>query len=69
MGFEIEIGLGENELNGLVKKPLDVNKLNKISVQLIQLRGRTLSVAAAKFAEQIGAVFMAMSEEKPEGIY
>ena len=52
-----------------VKKPLDVNKLNKISVQLIQLRGRTLSVAAAKFAEQIGAVFMAMSEEKPEGIY
>ena len=69
VGFEIEIGLGENELNGLVKKPLDVNKLNKISVQLIQLRGRTLSVAAAKFAEQIGAVFMAMSEEKPEGIY
>ena len=42
VGFEIEIGLGENELNGLVKKPLDVNKLNKISVQLIQLRGRTL---------------------------
>ena len=34
VGFEIEIGLGENELNGLVKKPLDVNKLNKISVCL-----------------------------------
>jgi len=69
VGFEIEIGLGESDLNGLVKKPLAVNKLNRISVQLIQLRGRTLSVAAAKFAEQIGAVFMAMSEEKTDGIY
>ena len=69
VGFEIEIGLGESDLNGLVKRPLTLNKLNKISVQLIQLRGRTLSVAAAKFAEQIGAVFMAMSVENGDVIH
>ena len=69
VGFEIEIGLSENDLNGLVKRPLTLNKLNKISVQLIQLRGRTLSVAAAKFAEQIGAVFMAMSVENGDVIH
>ncbi len=69
VGFEIEIGLGESDLSGLVKRPLTLNKLNKISVQLIQLRGRTLSVAAAKFAEQIGAVFMAMSGENGDGIH
>ena len=69
VGFEIEIGLSDNDLNGLVKRPLTLNKLNKISVQLIQLRGRTLSVAAAKFAEQIGAVFMAMSVENGDVIH
>ncbi len=69
VGFEIEIGLSESDLNGLVKRPLTLNKLNKISVQLIQLRGRTLSVAAAKFAEQIGAVFMAMSVENGDVIH
>ena len=69
VGFEIEIGLSENDLNGLVKRPLTLNKFNKISVQLIQLRGRTLSVAAAKFAEQIGAVFMAMSVENGDVIH
>ena len=69
VGFEIEIGLSGNDLDGLVKRPRTLNKLNKISVQLIQLRGRTLSVAAAKFAEQIGAVFMAMSVENGDVIH
>jgi DNA-binding transcriptional LysR family regulator len=67
VGFEIGIGLDESDLDGLIKKPLALNKVNTISVQLVQLRGRTLSVAAAKFAEQIGAAFMAMSEEKVDG--
>ena len=67
LGFEIGIGLNESDLDGLIKKPLALNKVNTISVQLIQLRGRTLSVAAAKFAEQIGAAFMAMSGEKVDG--
>ena len=67
VGFEIGIGLDESDLDGLIKKPLALNKVNTISVQLIQLRGRTLSVAAAKFAEQIGAAFMAMSGEKVDG--
>ncbi|MEM1040978.1 MAG: LysR family transcriptional regulator, partial [Pseudomonadota bacterium] len=57
VGFEIEIGLAEDNPYGLVKKPLTLNNASKISVQLIQLRGRTLSVAAAKFAEQVSAAF------------
>lgn len=57
IGFEIEIGLAEDDMQGLLKKPLILNSASNISVQLIQLRGRTLPVAAAKFAEQVSAAF------------
>ena len=57
IGFEIQIGLSESDDKGLVKKPIAINNAAKISVQLIQLRGRTLPVAAAKFAQQISVAF------------
>lgn len=62
VGFEIEIGLGEDVANSLIKKPIALKKTNKISVQLIQLRGRTLPVAAAKFARQVSASFDQMEK-------
>ena len=64
VGFEIEIGLAEDDEYGLVKKPIVLNNVSKISVQLIQLRGRTLPVAAAKFAQQIGAAFDQLEEKR-----
>ena len=64
VGFEIEIGLADDDANGLVKTPLVLNSSNKIAVQLIQLRGRTLPVAAAKFAQQISLAFNQMEENK-----
>ena len=64
VGFEIEIGLTDDETSGLVKKPIFFNNANKIAVQLIQLRGRTLPVAAAKFAQQISLAFDQMEENK-----
>ena len=57
VGFEIEIGLSENDPHGLVRRPLILNAPRKMSVQLIKLRGRNLSVAAAKFVEQVASVF------------
>ena len=66
VGFEIEIGLADDDANGLVKKPLILNSSNKIAIQLIQLRGRTLPVAAAKFAQQISLAFNQMEENKPK---
>ncbi len=57
MGFEIEIGLSEDDPNGIVKRPLKINTPRKISVQLIKLRGRNLPNAAAKFAEQVATAF------------
>lgn len=61
VGFEIEIGLVDDNPYGLVKRPLKISSASKISVQLIQLSGRTLPVAAAKFAEQVSAVFDQMA--------
>ncbi|MBE88946.1 MAG: hypothetical protein CMM76_05820 [Rhodospirillaceae bacterium] len=57
VGFEIEIGLSENDPHGLVRRPLILNAPRKMSVQLIKLRGRNLSVAAAKFVEQVASAF------------
>ena len=57
VGFEIEIGLSEDDPNGIVKRPLKINTPRKISVQLIKLRGRNLPNAAAKFAEQVATAF------------
>ena len=64
IGFEIQIGLSDSDDQGLVKRPIAINDAAKTSVQLIQLRGRTLPVAAAKFAEQISVVFDQMDEDK-----
>ena len=66
VGFEIEIGLTDDEASDLVKKPIFLNNANKISVQLIQLRGRTLPVAAAKFAQQISLAFDQMADNKTD---
>ena len=66
VGFEIEIGLTDDEASGLVKRPIFLNSTNKISVQLIQLRGRTLPVAAAKFAQQISLAFDQMADNKTD---
>lgn len=59
IGFEIEVGLLRGAADGMVTRPLDLKVSNGGLLHLAQLRGRTLPVGAAKFAEQIRAVFEA----------
>lgn len=55
ISFQIPIGLPPaSESEGIVSRPLDVRDVPEGRLYLCQLRGRTLPVAAAKFAAQIG---------------
>ncbi|HSF64200.1 MAG TPA: LysR family transcriptional regulator [Paracoccaceae bacterium] len=55
ISFQIPIGLPpEGGSDGLVSRPVDVRDVPEGRLYLCQLRGRTLPVAAAKFAAQIG---------------
>lgn len=57
IGFEIEIGLPANALDGMVARPIDLKVSDGGLLHLAQLPGRTLPVGAAKFAEQVDAMF------------
>jgi hypothetical protein len=53
--FQIPIGLpADPEGEGAVFRPIDTRDVPEGRLYLCQLRGRTLPVAAAKFAAQIG---------------
>ena len=55
ISFQIPIGLPpESEAEGVVSRPVDTRDVPEGRLYLCQLRGRTLPVAAAKFAAQIG---------------
>ncbi|MCV6597913.1 MAG: LysR family transcriptional regulator [Mangrovicoccus sp.] len=54
IAFELEIGVPPGEIDpSLVSLPLSVPNRYDGSLYLVQLKGRTLSVAAARFAQQI----------------
>lgn len=55
LGFEIEIGLQAIDSVGLVSRQLDLGAVNEGLLHLAQLRGRTLPVSVAKFADQLMA--------------
>jgi DNA-binding transcriptional LysR family regulator len=60
IGFEIEIGLPKETTDGMVALPIDLKVSDGGLLHLAQLRGRTLPVGAAKFAEQVGSYFDAL---------
>jgi hypothetical protein len=55
ISFQIPIGLpAEDQGEGAIFRPIDTRDVPEGRLYLCQLRGRTLPVAAAKFAAQIG---------------
>lgn len=54
--FQIEVGAPQliRERHGLVARPIDARDMPPAKLAIGQLRGRSLPVAAAKFAEQVG---------------
>lgn len=56
LSFQIPVGLPHEPDEGIVSRPLDKRDVPGGLLYLCQLRGRTLPVAAAKFAAQIEAV-------------
>ncbi|WMS44004.1 LysR family transcriptional regulator [Acuticoccus sp. MNP-M23] len=59
LGFEIKLGLQDIESVGLVSRPLDLGPNGSGLLHVAQLRGRTLPVSSAKFADQITAILSA----------
>lgn len=55
--FQIEIGAPESlrQRDGLIARPVDGRDIAPARFAMGQLNGRSLSVAAAKFAEQLAA--------------
>jgi DNA-binding transcriptional LysR family regulator len=60
IGFEIAIGLAGAEALGLVVRPLSKADVPTGELLLGQLKGRTLPVAAARFAEHLKAALVAL---------
>lgn len=56
VSFQIPVGLPRQPDEGIVTRPVDRRDVPEGLLYLCQLRGRTLPVAAAKFAAQIEAV-------------
>jgi len=56
VSFQIPVGLPKTDEEGIVSRPVDRRDVPEGLLYLCQLRGRTLPVAAAKFAAQIEAV-------------
>jgi len=56
VSFQIPVGLPKRPDEGIVTRRIDTRDVPKGLLYLCQLRGRTLPVAAAKFAAQIEAV-------------
>jgi len=59
VSFQIPVGLPRQPDEGIVSRPVDRRDVPDGLLYLCQLRGRTLPVAAAKFAAQIEAVLEA----------
>jgi hypothetical protein len=60
IGFQVKIGAAsDDEHNKLVSTPISRRDLPLASLVCAQLRGRTLSVAAAKFADQVSVALNA----------
>ncbi len=59
VSFQIPVGLPRQGDEGIVSRPVDSRDVPEGILYLCQLRGRTLPVAAAKFAAQIEAVLEA----------
>lgn len=59
VSFQIPVGLPAQPDEGIVTRPIDRRDVPEGMLYLCQLRGRTLPVAAAKFAAQIEAVLEA----------
>ena len=59
VSFQIPIGLPRRADEGIVTLPVDLRDMPEGLLYLCQLRGRSLSVAAAKFAVQIEAMLEA----------
>lgn len=57
IGFEIEVGLPQGAHDGTAVRPIDLRISDGGLLHLAQLRGRSLPVGAAKFAEQIATCF------------
>lgn len=57
IGFEIEIGLPTGIADGTAVRPIDLRVSDGGLLHLAQLRGRSLPVGAAKFAEQVATSF------------
>lgn len=56
ISFQIPIGLpGDDGAEGTISRPVDTRDIPEGRLYLCQLRGRTLPVAAAKFAQQVEA--------------
>jgi hypothetical protein len=53
VSFQIPVGLPAQPDEGIVTRPVDPRDVPEGMLYLCQLRGRTLPVAAAKFAAQI----------------
>ena len=61
VSFQIPVGLPRTPDEGIVTRPVDRRDVPEGLLYLCQLRGRTLPVAAAKFAAQIEAVLEAQA--------
>lgn len=61
LGFEIEVGLTQNIEDGTVVRPVDLRVSDGELLHLAHLRGRSLPVGAAKFAEQVATSFEKLS--------
>ena len=55
VGFQVEIGAPQDEapFEGLISRPIDAKDVPMAPLVCAQLRGRTLSVAAARFASRL----------------
>ncbi len=66
LSFQIPIGLPiEDDTDGIRVRPLDTRDVPEGRLYLCQLRGRTLPVAAAKFAIQLEKALVQRFEEPP----
>ncbi len=59
ISFQIQIGLPRKEIySGMVDRPIDLEDVSPGFVHLAQLKGRTLAVGAARFADQLVSAFI-----------
>jgi DNA-binding transcriptional LysR family regulator len=65
ISFQIKIGTLDDEEHGLIVRDIDDRDVPRADLVFGQLRGRNLSVPAAKFAEQLVTKLRAMRAEIP----